>query len=233
MKAGTAQDCVDGQHHVRPPLSPQRRCIYIAQVMSSQTSAVGALLPGGQFKLTLWEQENFQGKRCELTTECPGVTERPIEHVRSIKVECGAWVGFEHPEFQGQQFVLEKGDYPMWQSWSGSCAYRTERIQSFRPIKSAAHGESKVVLFEGENLQGRKTELCDDCPSMQAMGWSTREIQSVKVNSGAWVAYQYPGYRGYQFVLERDRHSGEYKSYSEFGSQAHSGNIQSIRRIQH
>lgn len=65
--------------------------------MSSQTSAVGALLPGGQFKLTLWEQENFQGKRCELTTECPGVTERPIEHVRSIKVERGAYVSHPSP----------------------------------------------------------------------------------------------------------------------------------------
>ncbi|KAK2497537.1 hypothetical protein MC885_009750 [Smutsia gigantea] len=25
-----------------------------------------------------------------------------------------------------------------------------------------------------------------------------------------WVAYQYPGYRGYQYVLERDQHSGEF-----------------------
>ncbi|KAI6065214.1 Beta-crystallin A2 [Aix galericulata] len=48
-----------------------------------------------------------------------------------------------------------------------------------------------------------------------------------------WVAYQYPGYRGYQYVLERDRQSGEYKKYSEYSSQAHTNQIQSIRRIQH
>ena len=47
-----------------------------------------------------------------------------------------------------------------------------------------------------------------------------------------WVAYQYPGYRGYQYVLERDRHSGEFRTYSEFGTQAHTGQLQSIRRIQ-
>lgn len=48
-----------------------------------------------------------------------------------------------------------------------------------------------------------------------------------------WVAYQYPGYRGYQYVLERDRRSGEFRTYSEFGTQAHTGQLQSIRRVQH
>lgn len=48
-----------------------------------------------------------------------------------------------------------------------------------------------------------------------------------------WVAYQYPGYRGYQYVLERDRHSGEFRTYTEFGTQAHTGLLQSIRRVQH
>lgn len=48
-----------------------------------------------------------------------------------------------------------------------------------------------------------------------------------------WVAYQYPGYRGYQYVLEQDRHSGEFRNYSEFGTQAHTGQLQSIRRVQH
>lgn len=48
-----------------------------------------------------------------------------------------------------------------------------------------------------------------------------------------WVAYQYPGYRGYQYILERDRHSGEFRTYSDFGTQAHTGQLQSIRRVQH
>lgn len=49
----------------------------------------------------------------------------------------------------------------------------------------------------------------------------------------SWVAYQYPGYRGYQYILERDRHSGEFRNYGEFGTQAHTGQLQSIRRVQH
>ena len=98
---------------------------------------------------------------------------------------------------------------------------------------SQNHSDSRVTLFEGENFQGCKFELSDDYPSLPSMGWTSKDVGSLKVSSGAWVAYQYPGYRGYQYVLERDRHSGEFRTYSDFGTQAHTGQLQSIRRVQH
>lgn len=48
-----------------------------------------------------------------------------------------SWVGYEYPEFQGQQFILEKGDYPRFEAWSGNSSYRTEHLLSFRPVKCA------------------------------------------------------------------------------------------------
>lgn len=50
-----------------------------------------------------------------------------------------SWAGYEHSSFCGQQFVLERGEYPHWESWSGSNAYHIERMMSFRPICSAVH----------------------------------------------------------------------------------------------
>ncbi|GCC18422.1 hypothetical protein chiPu_0017932 [Chiloscyllium punctatum] len=91
----------------------------------------------GQWKITVWEEQNFQGKHCEFMLECPNIMERGFNKIRSIKVECGPWVGYEYPEFQGQQFILEKGDYPHWDAWSGNSGYRTEHMLSFRPIKCA------------------------------------------------------------------------------------------------
>lgn len=41
----------------------------------------------------------------------------------------------------------------------------------------------------------------------------------------SWVGYQYPGYRGYQYLFEK----GEYKDSAEFGAQI--PQIQSVRRI--
>lgn len=47
-----------------------------------------------------------------------------------------------------------------------------------------------------------------------------------------FVCYQFPGYRGYQYIMECDRHCGEYKHFKEFGSHCQTPQIQSIRRIQ-
>lgn len=60
----------------------------------------------------------------------------------------GRWAGFEHCGFQGQQFVLERGEYPCWEAWSGSNAYHVERMCSFRPITCA------VSAPAGSPLQG-------------------------------------------------------------------------------
>lgn len=51
-----------------------------------------------------------------------------------FKLPADSWVGYEHSSFCGQQFVLEKGDYPRFEAYSGSNAYRIERMISFRPI---------------------------------------------------------------------------------------------------
>ncbi|XP_055736923.1 beta-crystallin A1-1 isoform X1 [Salvelinus fontinalis] len=188
--------------------------------------------PVGPWKITVYDQENFQGKRMEFTASCQNIMECGVDNIRSLKVECGAWVGYEHSSFSGQQFVLERGEYPRWESWSGSNAYHIERLMSFRPVCSANHKESKIVVFERENFIGKQWEMNDDYPSLQAMGWGNNEIGSMQVQSGAWVCYQFPGYRGYQYIMECDRHGGEYKHYREWGSHAQTFQVQSLRRIQ-
>ncbi|KAM9257311.1 beta-crystallin A3 [Cariama cristata] len=186
----------------------------------------------GPWKITVYDQENFQGKRMEFTSACPNIMECGFDNIRSLKVECGAWVGYEHTGFCGQQFILERGEYPRWDAWSGSNAYHIERLMSFRPVCSANHKESKITIFEKDNFIGRQWEIGDDYPSLQAMGWANNEVGSMKIQCGAWVCYQYPGYRGYQYVLEADHHGGDYKHWREWGSHAQTSQIQSIRRVQ-
>uniref|UniRef100_A0A674GVK5 Crystallin beta A1 n=30 Tax=Passeriformes TaxID=9126 RepID=A0A674GVK5_TAEGU len=189
-------------------------------------------VPMGPWKITVYDQENFQGKRMEFTSACPNIMECGFDNIRSLKVECGAWVGYEHTGFCGQQFILERGEYPRWDAWSGSNAYHIERLMSFRPVCSANHKESKITIFEKDNFIGRQWEIADDYPSLQAMGWANNEVGSMKIQCGAWVCYQYPGYRGYQYVLEFDHHGGDYKHWREWGSHAQTSQIQSIRRVQ-
>ncbi|XP_051032383.1 beta-crystallin A4 [Phodopus roborovskii] len=186
----------------------------------------------GHWRMVVWDEEGFQGRRHEFTAECPSVLELGFETVRSLKVLSGAWVGFEHAGFQGQQSVLERGEYPAWDAWSGNTAYPAERLTSFRPVACANHRDSRLTIFEQENFLGRKGELNDDYPSLQAMGWDSTEVGSFHVQSGAWVCSQFPGYRGFQYVLESDHHSGDYKHFREWGSHAHTFQVQSVRRIQ-
>lgn len=40
-------------------------------------------------QVTVYELENFQGKRCELSAECPNLTDSLLEKVGSIQVESG------------------------------------------------------------------------------------------------------------------------------------------------
>lgn len=56
---------------------------------------------------------------------------------------------------------------------------------------------------------------------------------NIFTSSCSFVCYQYPGYRGHQYIMESDCHGGEYKCYREFGGHAQTPQIQSIRRIQH
>uniref|UniRef100_A0A8C9ATT5 Beta-crystallin B3 n=1 Tax=Prolemur simus TaxID=1328070 RepID=A0A8C9ATT5_PROSS len=87
---------------------------------------------GGTYKVIVYELENFQGKRCELSAECPNLTDSLLEKVGSIQVESGPWLAFERRAFRGEQFVLEKGDYPRWDAWSNS--HNSDSLLSLRPL---------------------------------------------------------------------------------------------------
>uniref|UniRef100_A0A8C0FDX9 Crystallin beta B3 n=1 Tax=Bubo bubo TaxID=30461 RepID=A0A8C0FDX9_BUBBB len=106
--------------------------------LSGQQHVAGSSSAAGEERrrrgaITIYELENFQGKKCELTEELPNITEKELEKVGSIQVESGPWVGYEQASCKGEQFVFEKGEYPRWDSWTNS--RRSDSITSLRPIK--------------------------------------------------------------------------------------------------
>ncbi|XP_069089070.1 beta-crystallin B1-like [Pleurodeles waltl] len=196
--------------------------------MTSQTdgkmekSSKGGSGIGVLYKMTVYEQENFQGRCFELSGECPCVFDKGFERVRSVRVESGPWVGYEQANFQGEMFIMEKGEYPRWDSWSNS--YRNEYLQSFHPVRMEAD-KHKISLYENCDFKGRKMEIVDDdVPSLFSYGFTDR-VASISVPSGSWVGYQYPGYRGYQYLFQ----NGEYRHWNEW--KARNPQIQSVRRI--
>ncbi|XP_064424052.1 beta-crystallin B1 isoform X2 [Latimeria chalumnae] len=176
----------------------------------------------GSYRIIIFEQENFQGRHMEFMNECVNLCDRGFDRVRSVIIECGPWVAFEQSNFRGEMFILEKGEYPRWDTWSNS--YRSDCFMSFRPIRMDSQ-EHKICLFECADFQGNKMEIFeDDVPSLWAYGFCDR-VGSVRVPCGTWVGYQYPGYRGYQYLFE----CGDYRHWNEWC--AFQPQMQSMRRI--
>ncbi|KAK5868570.1 hypothetical protein PBY51_009570 [Eleginops maclovinus] len=173
-------------------------------------------------KIYLYEFENFQGRRMDLFAENRNLLEKGFERIGSIRVENGPWVGYEQQNMTGEMFMLEKGEYPRWNTWSNS--YRCDCFMSIRPVRMDPQ-DHKICLYECPNFEGRKMEVCDeDIPSLWSYGFQDR-VASIQVSGGTWVGYQYPGYRGYQYVFEM----GPMKHWNEWGAQQ--PQIQSIRRV--
>lgn len=55
----------------------------------------------------------------------------PLLRVNSIQVQSSAWICFDQPDFQGQQMVLEPGDYPEFHRWNSI----NDHMGSCRPVR--------------------------------------------------------------------------------------------------
>ncbi|KTF93074.1 hypothetical protein cypCar_00040548, partial [Cyprinus carpio] len=173
-------------------------------------------------QIVFYEGRCFTGRRLEVYGDCDNFQDRGfMNRVNSVRVESGAWICFDHPDFKGQQYILERGEYPEFQRWNS----HNDHMGSCRPVRM--HGEHyRMQLFEGVNYTGQCMDLCDDCPFLQSRGFNTSCVNSVRVfGDGAWVMYEEPNFRGRMYIVER----GNYCSHNEW--QAQNPNIQSIRRI--
>ncbi|PWA21992.1 hypothetical protein CCH79_00021134, partial [Gambusia affinis] len=138
-------------------------------------------------QVVVFEFENFQGCKAEFSSECKHVTEKGLEKVGSLIVDSGPWVGYDRHGFTGEQFVLEKGEYPRWDTWTNS--QRSFSLLSLRPLKVVSDAfqdsaEHKLHLYESPGFTGRKMEIVDDdVPSLWGHGFQDR-VASVKALKG-------------------------------------------------
>ncbi|KAM9804462.1 TBCC domain-containing protein 1 [Neosynchiropus ocellatus] len=84
---------------------------------------------GGPYKVQLYEKADFGGQAYEATEDCPSILEKfRWRGVNSCKVYDGWWVFYEHPNYRGRQYFLEKGEYRKPGDWGAV----GPAVQSFR-----------------------------------------------------------------------------------------------------
>ncbi|XP_063070204.1 gamma-crystallin S-1-like isoform X2 [Engraulis encrasicolus] len=170
-------------------------------------------------KIFFYEDRNFQGHSYACSTDCLELSSH-FSHCNSVRVESGAWVLYERPNYMGSQYVLTRGEYPDYHRWMGY----NDTIRSCRLVLNTSN-MYRIRIYENADFQGHVTELNEDCPSVYDR-FSRSEVRSCNVMNGAWVFYEHPNYRGRQYLLER----GEYHCCTEWN--AMHPTVGSFRRVQ-
>uniref|UniRef100_A0A8C5UF71 Crystallin gamma N n=1 Tax=Malurus cyaneus samueli TaxID=2593467 RepID=A0A8C5UF71_9PASS len=161
--------------------------------------------------ITFYEGKCFTGRKLDVCGSCNSFQDQGfLNRVNSICVQSGAWVCFDHPDFRGQQYILEHGEYPDFYRWNG----RSDHLGSCRPVGMVSGISRKG---DGEAVSAIHSEW----PRCMSTVLAPRSPPSVP----RWVLYEEPNYRGRMYVVER----GEFSSFNAW--QARSASVQSIRRV--
>ncbi|KAJ1186760.1 hypothetical protein NDU88_003541 [Pleurodeles waltl] len=81
----------------------------------------------------------------------------------------------------------------------------------------------KIVFYEDRNFQGRSHECSNDAPNLQS---HLGRCNSIQVENGWWMIYEYPNYKGYQYYLNK----GDYPDYQRW--MGYNDSVRSCRMIQ-
>ncbi|XP_061563401.1 beta/gamma crystallin domain-containing protein 1 [Cololabis saira] len=173
----------------------------------------------------LYERPGFEGSCVQIDSEvfrfCEGVEgidadgenadAKKLKSVASLRITGGLWVGYSQPGFEGQQYILEEGEYLDCSDWGGS------ELLSLRPVLSDFLSPH-VKLFSDRDFDklGVNIDLRVPVINMDDTGYGMK-TQSAEVISGVWVMFEEPGFCGESYVLER----GLYGSPEDWGALQH------------
>ncbi|XP_051974298.1 beta/gamma crystallin domain-containing protein 1 [Xyrauchen texanus] len=171
-------------------------------------------------KAVLYEKAGLTGRCVEVQGDVFSFRRSETDHgdldghglrcVESLKIVGGLWVGYEREGFEGQQFVLEEGEYLDWRDWGGMC----QRLLSLRPVitdVSSAHMKMFNDFDFGE--RGGNMDLLEPLENTADTSFGPHTC-SIDVLSGVWVAFEDPGFSGQLYVLEK----GLYGSPEDWGA---------------
>uniref|UniRef100_A0A8C5FK63 Gamma-crystallin M3-like n=1 Tax=Gadus morhua TaxID=8049 RepID=A0A8C5FK63_GADMO len=86
----------------------------------------------GQFRMRIYEKENFGGQMHEMTDDCDNMMERyRMSECQSCNVMDGHWLMYEQPNYRGRMMYMKPGEYRNMRDMGMS---GSTRFNSFRRI---------------------------------------------------------------------------------------------------
>ncbi|KAM4625582.1 uncharacterized protein crybg1a isoform 2-T2 [Polymixia lowei] len=201
---------------------------FIGSLRALRMGAIKVERPN-EVKAFVFEKPNFEGECLEVDSDVYNIREEDrqkedeaegnvgmrntLSTVGSLRILGGLWVGYDEADFEGQQYILEEGEYPDCGDWGGY----TDGLLSLRPVLTDFLSPH-VKLFSEQNFgeRGVNVELLGPVPRTEDVGFGVK-TQSVNVLGGVWVVFENPGFSGELYVLEK----GLYGSPEDWGAQNH------------
>lgn len=85
----------------------------------------------GLFRVRVYERPDFSGRMLECTDDLSNLPDHwHLHEVHSARVQDGAWVFYELPNYRGRQYLLERGEYRRFTEW----AAMNPNVGSFRRV---------------------------------------------------------------------------------------------------
>ncbi|XP_053300626.1 beta/gamma crystallin domain-containing protein 1 isoform X2 [Pleuronectes platessa] len=173
-----------------------------------------------EVKAVVYEQPGFEGSFLEIDSDVFSFSEDDgdvdaenldtsrLKAVGSLKIIGGLWVGYSQPGFEGQQHILEEGEYLDCSEWGG-----LEQLLSIRPIL-ADFLSPHLKMFSDRDFGklGVNIDLTVPVINMDDTGYGLK-TQSIDVVGGVWVVFEEPGFCGESYILEK----GLYGSPEDWG----------------
>ncbi|KAL6115256.1 uncharacterized protein ACO6RY_00149 [Pungitius sinensis] len=169
-------------------------------------------------KIVFFEGRNFQGRSYECVGDCSEIASH-LSRCSSCRVESGAFMVYEGPNYAGQQRLLTRGEYPEYQTTMGfgDCVRSCRRVPAHK-------GPFKMRIYEGADFEGQMKELTEDCGSIQDRHHMS-DMRSCHVMEGHWLMFEQPNYEGRMFYLK----PGKYRDLTEMSND--DVRFSSVRRI--
>ena len=85
----------------------------------------------GQYKMKIYERENFGGQSNEMMEDCDNIQDRySMSDCQSCHVMDGHWLTYEQPQYRGRMMYMRPGEYRSFKDMG----YDGVRFHSFRRI---------------------------------------------------------------------------------------------------
>ncbi|TNN49289.1 Absent in melanoma 1 protein [Liparis tanakae] len=122
---------------------------------------------------------SFDESEGDMATDGENLDSRKLKSVGSLRIIGGLWVGYSEPGFEGQQYIMEEGEYLECSDWGGS-----DQLGSLRPILSDFISPH-LKMFSDKDFGelGVNIDLTVPVIDMDGTGYGVR-TQSIDVISG-------------------------------------------------